>query len=67
MARNIIKSLDRAANDIVEKETLSKEAIDLMARPLISVWMYLLFAGFGWKSQAKKHGVGQRINDCPYE
>lgn len=67
MAKNIMKSLDTAANDIVEKEALSQEAVDLMARPLVPVWMYLHFAGFGWKRQAKKHGVSRRINDCPYE
>ena len=67
MAKNIMRSLDTAANDIVEKEALSHEAVELIARPLVPAWMYLFIAGFEWKIQAKKHGVSRSINDCPYE
>lgn len=67
MSRNIKKSLDMAATDIANGGSISKEAFDLMAKPMMPVWLYLLGGNWGWKCIAKKNGVIKRINECPHQ
>jgi multimeric flavodoxin WrbA len=66
MARNITKSLDAAASELAEGRNISREAIDLMAKPLMPAWMLPLLGGFMWRQQAKKYGVHKRLDDRPY-
>lgn len=66
MARNVIKSLDMAADSIASGQPVPPEAIKLMAKPLIPKWLYLLIAGRGWKKASKKYGVRKKLYDRPY-
>lgn len=66
MARNVKKALDAAASDIAGGRPISRRALDLMARPMMPIWLYLLGGNWGWKSQARKSGVRNGINDCPH-
>jgi len=53
--------------DIASGRSISKEAFDLMAKPMMPVWLYLLGGNWGWKYKAKKNGVSKRINECPHQ
>lgn len=66
MARNIIKSLNLTADALAAGESVSQEAVKLMAKPLIPSWMYLLLGGMGWKKRAKNHGVHKKLFNRPY-
>ena len=66
MVRNVKKALDFTVVALAEGKSAPKEAIVLMAKPLMPTWMYLLFGGMGWKKQAKKHGVRKNMYAQPY-
>jgi hypothetical protein len=65
--RNTVRALDIAAASLVKGENVPQEAVDLMAKPAIPKWLYLLMANRGMKSQAKKHGVRKQVYARPYE
>ena len=60
------KSLDLAAAALVEGKPIPQAARDLLAKPLIPVWMYKLFGGMGWKRSAKKYGMQKSLRRQPY-
>jgi hypothetical protein len=64
--RNIKKSLDLAAAAILEGRDVPEEAVQLMAKPLISTWMYILIGEFGWRRQAERNGGGKELHARPY-
>ncbi len=66
MARNVIKSLDMAAEVLADGKSVPREAIELMAKPIIPIRAYTLMGGFGWKQQAKKYGADKKLRDRPY-
>jgi len=67
MARNVKKSLDLTAAALLEGKPVPKEAVDLMAKPFLPVWLYTWVAGSRWKRRAKEHGVQKRLHDRPYQ
>jgi len=67
MARNAVRALDLAADSLLRGGNVPPEAIDLMAKPSIPKWLYLLFANWGMKNQAGKHGARKQIYARPYE
>jgi len=67
MVRNIARSLDLTAEALSQGKDVPQEAIDIMAKPFIPNWLYLLFGGIGWKRRAKKHGAKKRLYDKPFE
>ena len=60
------KSLDLAAAALVEGNPIPQAARDLLAKPLIPVWVYKLFGGMGWKRSAKKYGMQKSLRRQPY-
>ena len=66
MVRNTIKALDLTATSLLCGGPVPREAVDLMAKPAMPKWLYLLMANWGMKSKAKKHGVGKLIYNKPY-
>jgi hypothetical protein len=65
--RSVVASLELAARALAMDTPLPEEAISLMARPLIPVWLYLLIGHSGWKREAKKFGALKKIDDRPYQ
>jgi len=57
LVKKIKKALTLTAEALASDKPLPKEAIDLMARPLMPKWLYILGASFSFKSKARKHGV----------
>jgi len=66
MVRNVKRSLDLSAAALVEGRSVPEEAVNLMAKPFIPRFLYLFMGNMGWKRQAKKNGVRNRIGDRPY-
>lgn len=66
MTRNIRKSLDLAAAALAQGQPATQEAANLMAKPLMPTWIYVMMGNLGWGSQAKKNGVRSQIHERPY-
>jgi hypothetical protein len=67
MARNVVKSLDLAADALAEGKPVPQEAVEAMAKPITPAWAYAWLGGLGWKRQAKKHGTQKTLRDRPYQ
>lgn len=65
--KNVMTSLELAANALATDTELPREAVSLMARPLVPVWLYLLIGHLGWRRKASKFGVRKKIGDRPYQ
>ncbi|OGO69312.1 MAG: hypothetical protein A2Z37_04335 [Chloroflexi bacterium RBG_19FT_COMBO_62_14] len=63
----IKKSLKMAAAALANGESIPGAAGDLLARPAVPSWLYLLFGAYGWRQQAKRYGVQRQIKNRPYE
>ncbi len=61
MARNPIQSLELTAAAIAEGGALPEEAVEAMARSIIPSWAYRWMGWFGWRQQARKHGVQRQL------
>lgn len=66
MARNVIKSLDLAAENLARGEAISQEAVELMAKPFVPNWVYVWLGEWGWRRRAKKFGVQHQLDARPY-
>jgi hypothetical protein len=66
LARNVIKSLDLAAQALADGKPIPEKAVDLMAKPLMPRWLYILMGSSRWKREAKAHGVYKKLLDKPY-
>jgi hypothetical protein len=65
--RGVMASLELAADALAKDTQLPREAVSLMARPLIPVWLYLLIGHSGWRREARKFGALKKIDDRPYQ
>lgn len=65
LARRLRKSLDLTAAALSRGEVAPSEAIELMAKKQMPVWLYLFFATRMWKRTAKENGVKDRLYDRP--
>ncbi len=65
MVRKLTGALDLAAEAITGDEALPEEAIKMAATPFMPHWFYRLMGNIGWKMQARKFGVGNKINSRP--
>jgi hypothetical protein len=66
MTRNIVRALDRAAASLLDGGNVPQDAADLMGKPLVARWLYLLLANGGMKREAKKHGARESVYAAPY-
>jgi hypothetical protein len=66
MLRRQLKAMGLAADALDRGHAVPAKAMELMARPLIPRWLYLLIGNRGWKAEARKHGTGARLRDRPY-
>ncbi len=65
-ATPIKRSLEIAAEALAAGNPIPDPARKLLAKPVIPNWIYKLFGGFGWKQQAKRYGVQNRLQAHPY-
>ncbi len=66
MARKVVRSLDLTAEALTKGESIPKEALDILTKPIVPKWLYLFIGNRGWKIKAKKHGANKRMYDTPY-
>jgi hypothetical protein len=64
--RNVTKALDLAAAVIAKGEPVSKEAADLMAKPVLPSRLYVWLANRRWNRQVREYGTRPRLYDRPY-
>jgi len=67
MARNVISSLDLAADALAAGEPVPDRAVRLMARRIIWSRIYTWIGTRGWRHRAAVHGVSDRLHDQPYQ
>jgi hypothetical protein len=63
--RNIRKSLDLAAADLLGGKEISEQAVKLMAKSIVPKSLYTFFGNRGWKAMAKKYGADKNLYDRP--
>ena len=67
MFKNVRKGLEIAASSLKQGGCVPEEAVDLVAKPLMPLRLYVAAANYGWKSQAKKLGAKKKLNDRPFQ
>ncbi len=67
MVRNVMKSLDLAADDIATGHSISDEVKRLMAMPMATAWLYLFIGNMRWRLQAIKNGVLFKLGSRPFD
>ncbi len=67
MVRNTVKALDLAAAALLRNEDIPPEAQEMMGKPLMARWLYLVMANFGMKRSLRRHGVKEQAYARPYE
>ena len=65
-ARNLVKGLDLACEDLAAGKSVRPEAAALLAKQSMPSWLYLMIGSFQWRRLAKKNGVTGRLRDKPY-
>lgn len=63
--RNARRSLELAAGALANGEAVPEEAVKAMAKGGTPRWLYILFGNMGWRKQAGRHGVADRLEDRP--
>jgi multimeric flavodoxin WrbA len=61
------KALEMAAEALAAGKAIPLAAVDLMAKPIIPAWLYLLSGIYGWRQQAKPYGMQRNLKRRPYE
>lgn len=67
MARHVIAALDLTADALAVGEPIPDAAIQRMAKPMLWSRLYTWFGDFGWRRQAKEHGMADHLYDRPFE
>ena len=67
MARNVISSLDLAAEALAADRPIPDRAVRLMAKPIIWSRIYTWIGTRGWRRRAASHGAADRLDNRPYE
>jgi len=60
------KPLELAAEALAQGQAIPKAAQDLLAKPVVPNWLYRQFGAYGWRKQAKQHGVKKALRQQPY-
>jgi hypothetical protein len=67
MVRNVIKALDLAALSLLRGDAIPEGAVELMSKPLMPRWLYILAANWGFNHELKKRGVRRQSHARPFE
>jgi multimeric flavodoxin WrbA len=62
----VMKALDVAAAALIAQQSISVEARNQFARPVIPHFVYTFLGNFGWKEQAKRWGAEKLLKRQPY-
>jgi NAD(P)H-dependent FMN reductase len=67
LVRNVRKSIELAALALARGEAVPAEAVELMAKPLMARWFYLLMGNIGWRLRARREGCKGNLKSRPYQ
>jgi NAD(P)H-dependent FMN reductase len=65
-ARAVTRALALSANAIARGMIVPEEALRLARTLTVPAWLYRLFADWGFRQEAKKHGTRARLGERPY-
>ncbi len=65
-ARNIVHSLDLAADALAQGQPVPDVAVELMAQPIIPASLYMLMGDIGWVQQAWQNNVLWKLRKRPF-
>ena len=63
--KGVRKALELAGAALAEGQPVPQAAVDLMAKPLMPTWLYLVAANLGWHLQARKNKVRKELRARP--
>ena len=66
VARPVMQALDLAAAALAEGQDVPAEAVELMGRPLISRWRYVLTSNLAWLRWGLRFGTLTKLSARPY-
>jgi multimeric flavodoxin WrbA len=62
----IKKALELAAESLANGQPIPQSAYDLLAKPIVPAWMYILMGKYGWQQQAKEYNAHKIMKRQPY-
>ena len=65
VARSVRRALECAAEALDDGRDIPKEAVRLMAKPMVPPRIYRLMANWGWRRLARSNGVSERLAERP--
>jgi hypothetical protein len=65
VARNVHRALDITAAALVTGADIPDEAAQLLEKPLMPKWLYIIAANWGFRNEIKKQGARKRALDRP--
>lgn len=66
LTRNLRRALDMAAQALALDKDIPAQARELAAKPIVSRWLYLLMAEYGWFRLAARHGNLFKLGNRPF-
>jgi hypothetical protein len=66
VARNMVKSLEMAAQSLAMGEPIPKESEERMALPIAPKWIFIRMGNRMWRKQARENGVENDLYARPY-
>jgi hypothetical protein len=67
LMRNVKKAIKLAVDAICKGKPVSKEAIILISKPCLPVWLYVYMNKFWLKCELQKNGISDKLNSPPYQ
>ncbi|MFZ4526687.1 MAG: NAD(P)H-dependent oxidoreductase [Chlorobium sp.] len=61
------QALERAAEELADGQPVSDKSRELLAKPVMPVWMYKLGGTIGWVMKARKNGTQKLLKARPYQ
>jgi len=65
--RSLRQALESAAEELADGQPVSDKSRELLARPVMPVWMYKLGGTIGWVMKARKNGTQKLLKSRPYQ
>jgi len=65
--RTLRKALESAAEELADGQPVSDKSRELLAKPVMPVWLYKLGGTIGWVMKARKNGAQKLLKARPYQ
>ncbi|MEM7736627.1 MAG: hypothetical protein AAF267_12640 [Deinococcota bacterium] len=67
MARHAVRALELTASALAAGQPIPQQAVDTMAQPIISPWLYTFMGSIGWLVQGAQQDALRKLWDKPYQ